>query len=283
MAGARVRRLRNGDIDRAIALTDLEEWGYTREDFRRLRGLSPKGCFVAEQDGKVIGVLTTTTYGPLAFLGAVVVEPRERGKGIGEQMMRAALDYLDESGVDTVRLNAYLDVAGFYAALGFRKEFENIRWQGPRVEAETSVARPSRPRDFQYLLEIDDLYFGGSRRTLLFRLAREFSKTFLVVEGDERVLGFIVGNTTSPAIEIGPWVVEAGRYDVARELFHGLMVASSGTTYAFTAPRPNRSVHEFAKNLGYHEVFRTVRMVRGRARHKGTPDGIWGFAGLEKG
>src|SRR2546427_10513519 len=35
--GTRIRRLEERDIDAAIALTDLEAWGYTREDFRRLR------------------------------------------------------------------------------------------------------------------------------------------------------------------------------------------------------------------------------------------------------
>ena len=43
MAGAQVRRLRERDVDAAIALTDLEGWGYSRADFRRLRALSPRG------------------------------------------------------------------------------------------------------------------------------------------------------------------------------------------------------------------------------------------------
>src|SRR3989449_6783625 len=34
--GTRIRRLEQRDIDAAIVLTDLEAWGYTREDFRRL-------------------------------------------------------------------------------------------------------------------------------------------------------------------------------------------------------------------------------------------------------
>ena len=55
MEGTRVRRLGKQDIDSAIALTDLEGWGYTPEDFRRLLDLSPDGCFGAEREGAEIG------------------------------------------------------------------------------------------------------------------------------------------------------------------------------------------------------------------------------------
>ena len=72
MEGAKVRRLDEHDIGAAIALTDLENWGYTRADFVRLLTLSPEGCFVVEAKGCIVGVLTTTTYDGLAFLGAVI-------------------------------------------------------------------------------------------------------------------------------------------------------------------------------------------------------------------
>ena len=122
MEVSRVRRLEYRDIDDAIALTDLEAWGYTRADFRRLLALSPDGCFAAELDGRLVGVLTTTTYDGLAFLGAVIVRPDLRGKGVGKQMMEVALDYLRSHGVETVRLNAYLRAIPFYERLGFHGE-----------------------------------------------------------------------------------------------------------------------------------------------------------------
>src|SRR5712691_4561001 len=128
--GTRIRRLEERDIGNAIALTDLEAWGYTREDFRRLLALAPDGCFAAELAGRVVGVLTTTTYDGLAFLGAVIVAPELRGKGVGKEMMEAALSHLKATGVRTVRLNAYLNVIPFYERLGFHREYEVIRWHG---------------------------------------------------------------------------------------------------------------------------------------------------------
>src|SRR3989441_464498 len=181
--GTRTRRLDERDIDAAIALTDLEAWGYTREDFRRLLALSPDGCFAAERDGRVVGVLTTTTYDGLAFLGAVIVAPELRGKGVGKEMMEAALAHLLATGVRTVRLNAYLNAIPFYERLGFHREYEVIRWHGPSTAGQpVRRIRPIRAEDLTGLARMDATYFGANRHVLLARLAEQFSGTFLVAE-----------------------------------------------------------------------------------------------------
>src|SRR5437899_10971548 len=183
MEGTRIRRLEERDIDAAIALTGLEAWGYTREDFRRLLALSPDGCFAAERDGRVVGVLTTTTYDGLAFLVAVIDAPELRGKGVGKEMMEAALAHLLATGVRTVRLNAYLNAIPFYERLGFHREYEVIRWHGPAPVRQTSrTVRPIREDVLAGLAGIDARYFGANRLTLLGRLAMEFPFTFLVAE-----------------------------------------------------------------------------------------------------
>ena len=283
MAGAGVRRLAERDVDRAIALTDLEGWGYTREDFRRLMALNPDGSFAAEADGKVVGLLTTTVYGRLAFLGAVIVEPDRRGQGIGDAMMRAALDHLDGRGVETVRLNAYLHVVSFYERLGFRAEYDNVRWSRGPLPAIPSAVRPVDAKALDRVIMFDAPFFGASRADLLTYLSEEFPRTFLVAERAGRPAGYLVGNTSAESCEIGPWVVDPESEDAASDLLYGLMAASASESYAFTAPAPNRAADRFARSLGFEEVFRTRRMVRGRAGYEGRPEGVWGLAGLEKG
>lgn len=283
MAGAEVRVFTERDIDRAIALTDLEGWGYTRADFLRLLALNPEGCFVAEDGDHVVGLLSTTAYGRLAYLGAVIVQPDRRGQGIGDAMMRAALDHLDGRGIETVRLNAYLNVVPFYERLGFRGEYENIRWTGPPINSVPYTARPVGREDLPRVIPFDRIFFGADREELLRRLAKEFPRTFLLVERQGRVAGFIVGNTSSPACEIGPWVVNPNREGAGPDLFHGLIRVANARTVSFTAPAPNRRVQGLARRLGYREVFRTLRMVRGRDAHHGRAEGVWALAGLEKG
>src|SRR5467141_2039363 len=281
--GTRVRRLEERDIAAATALTDLEGWGYTRADFQRLIGLSPDGCFAAELRGRVVGVLTTTTYDALAFLGAVIVSPELRGKGVGKQMMEAALDHLRQRGVRTVRLNAYLNAVRFYERLGFHGEYEVIRWHGRTTGRNASNVRPIQKQDIDSLIQLDTVYFGANRRALLVRLAKEFPQTFLVGERAGHLKGFIVGSAGGDSCEIGPWVVEPESRGMADDLFQGLVKKAGVPQVAFSGPSLNRTLVEFARSRNFAEAFRALRMWWGTNDFAGEPAGIWAAGGLEKG
>jgi ribosomal protein S18 acetylase RimI-like enzyme len=282
--GTQIRRLEERDIDAAIALTDLEAWGYTREDFRRLLALSPDGCFAAERDRRVVGVLTTTTYNGLAFLGAVIVAPELRGKGVGKQMMEATLAHLRTAGVRTVRLNAYLNAIPFYERLGFHREYEVTRWHGPASgRGSVPTVRPVRADDLAGLARMDASYFGANRLALLTRLATEFPRTFLVAEHGGQPTGFIVGNPSGGTCEIGPWVVEPTATGVAQDLFQTLVEAAGSSDVALSGPSQNRALLEFVRKAGFGEVFRALRMWWGTDGFPGDPAGIWAAGGLEKG
>ncbi len=283
MEGTRVRRLGERDIDAAIALTDLESWGYAAADFRRLVALSPQGCFAAEREGRVVGVLTTTTYDGLAFLGAVIVRPDLRGQGFGRQMMEAALEHLRESGVRTVRLNAYLHAVPFYEDLGFHAEYEVIRWHGSARPGTATGVRPVRSADLPALARFDAAFFGADRKPLLARLAEEFPDAFLVAERGGQIRGYVVGNPGDESCEIGPWVAEPLASEVAPHLFRGLVTASGMPSVAFSGPSRNDELLAFVRGGRYEEVFRTLRMRWGADDFSGNPAGIWALGGLEKG
>lgn len=283
MAEPRVRRLEERDIDTALALTDLEGWGYTRADIARLLTLSPQGCFAVEIEGRVVGVLTTTTYERVAFLGAVIVSPEHRGQGIGRLLMQAALMHLAMSGVETVRLNAYLDVVKFYERLGFRSEYEVLRWRGTASPREAgSVSTPSA-HDLDSIAAFDALYFGASRRPLLDRLLQENPATFLVVRDADQVVGYLVGSPFDGSCEIGPWVVAPGHPAAARDLFYALVNVVGPREYSFSGPERNPELLRFLQEVGFSEVFHTLRMWWGKDLYPGDPAGIWAAGGLEKG
>src|SRR5256886_8227722 len=283
MEGTRIRRLEERDIDAAIALTGLEAWGYTREDFRRLLVLSPDGCFAAERDGRVVGVLTTTTYDGLAFLGAVIVSPELRGKGVGKQMMEAAMAHLRSTGVRTVRLNAYLNAIPFYERLGFQREYEVIRWTGSTATGRARGVRPLRLDDLDGLARFDATYFGANRRPLVDLLAEEVPSTFLVAESRGSIRGFLAGNPGGETCEIGPWVVAPESGPVAGDLYRGLVAAAGTPEVAFSGPSTNEALLKFVRDQGFEEVFRALRMRWGADEFAGEPRGIWALGGLEKG
>ncbi len=283
MAEPRVRRLVGQDIERAIELTNLEGWGYTRADFERLLALSPQGCFAAEEDGHVVGVLSTTSFGPLAFLGAVIVDPAARGKGVGRLLMQDALRHLASTWVQTVRLNAYRNVIGFYEKLGFHREYEVVRWTADLSRGEPARVPRARPEDLDALVSFDARYFGAPRKALLERLLQEYPETFLVAQHGGQVLGYIVGSPYNHACEIGPWVVAPGHPEVARLLVRALVEAVGPREYAFSGPERNPDLAAFAREAGFAEAFRTLRMWWGQDLHGGDPRGVWAAAGLEKG
>src|SRR3989304_8483699 len=132
--------------------------------FLRITFISPGGCFVADWQGDVGGVLATTTYDELAFLGAVIVRPELRGKGVGKTMMEVALRHLSSEGVRTVRLYAYLNAVRFYERLGFHGEYEVVRWIGSRPVGPMRSVRPVRIDDLDTPARMDGPYVGGGRR-----------------------------------------------------------------------------------------------------------------------
>ena len=284
MAEAEVRVLGRRDIDWAIQLTALENWGYTRADFERLLALEPQGCFAARVGGKRVGMTCSTSYGKVAFIGAVIVDPSVRGKHVGEALMNRTLAYLDASGVETVRLNAYLNVIPFYERLGFRGEYENVRYRG-KVAASGGIAgvRAATPEDLSAIAHFDSFYFGASRERLLARLRGEFPQSFLVVRDEGGVRGYIVANVDGGSAEIGPWVVNPALPEVAGNLLHALLDRLGPQEIGLTAPTPNEHHERMAGELRLETAFRTLRMYRGRDAYRGLPQGIFALAGLEKG
>ncbi|HEV8594063.1 MAG TPA: GNAT family N-acetyltransferase [Thermoplasmata archaeon] len=282
MAEVSVRTLTRDDIPWAIALTDTEGWGYTEADFQRLLHLEPEGVFLAESLGERIGITATTAYGKLAYIGAVIVDAKWRGKHVGEALMNACLEFLDRRGVASARLNAYLNVIPFYERLGFRKEFENHRYAGENEGRVTPGARLMREDDLEAVGGLDRPYFGADRLRLLARLLHEFPKTSLVLDDRGEVVAFAFGNTGGGSCEIGPFVCPPSRAREAEDLLYA-MFAAADLPCAFSLPAVNEQGVAAARRAGLRETFRTLRMVRGSREFGGDPAGIFALAGLEKG
>ncbi len=231
----------------------------------------------------VVGVLSTTSFGALAFLGAVIVDPTYRGRGIGRLLMQAALRHLASTWVQTVRLNAYTNVIPFYEKLGFHREYEVVRWTADVAHSEPGHVPTATPGDLDRLVQFDARYFGAPRKALLERLLNEYPDTFLVAQQGPQVFGYIVGSPYDQACEVGPWVVAPGHPEVARLLFRALVSAVGPRAYAFSGPERNPELAAFAHEAGFQESFRTLRMWWGQDLYPGDPRGVWAAAGLEKG
>lgn len=78
-----IRRMISDDLGFALHLVEVEveSWGDSREDLERLLAYEPEGCFIAEEGGEPAGMVTTTSYGKLGWIGCLIVGSEKRGIG----------------------------------------------------------------------------------------------------------------------------------------------------------------------------------------------------------
>jgi GNAT superfamily N-acetyltransferase len=128
----KVRKARDADIDVLLALSEQLGYPAAREDFqKRFSVLSQDDnhvVFVAEaEDQAVVGwvhVLSRVLLvsEPMAEIGGLVVDEKNRGKGIGRVLLAAAEKWVKSKNISTmvVRSNVIRQEAHeFYPKMGF--------------------------------------------------------------------------------------------------------------------------------------------------------------------
>jgi ribosomal protein S18 acetylase RimI-like enzyme len=118
------------DIPFAVEMTTIEGWGHSAADFERLLFLAPEGCFVAGSGGRRLGMITTTRHGDFAFLACLIVREEARRQGIGRQLLRRAISYLESVGVTSMELDGVFKAAPLYRRVGFKDKYLSLRLHG---------------------------------------------------------------------------------------------------------------------------------------------------------
>jgi ribosomal protein S18 acetylase RimI-like enzyme len=137
-----VREMREQDADtvRAVEAIAFGAWWKqlkgesvelpqrTQTIVRANREKDPGGCFVAEEEGRVVGFIFSRTWGSVGWFGTFSVLPEYQGRGIGKQLIAASVDYMRRSpqpgrviGLETMPDSPYN--LGLYLRLGFRARF----------------------------------------------------------------------------------------------------------------------------------------------------------------
>jgi ribosomal protein S18 acetylase RimI-like enzyme len=96
----------------------------------------PEGIFVAEEEGRVVGYITTRPD-PFTRIGRIpnlAVDPAARGQGIGTALIRHALAYLREIGMAMAKIETLEQNArgqALYPRFGFREVARQIHYVMP--------------------------------------------------------------------------------------------------------------------------------------------------------
>jgi predicted N-acetyltransferase YhbS len=254
-----LRRMTDGDLPAADELRRLAGWNQTLEDWRRLLWLEPRGCFVATEEGKVVGTVTTTTYGKaLAWIGMMLVHADHQRRGIGTRLMRQALEYLQGVGVQCVKLDATPAGRPVYERLGFVSESTLTRWQRPSsVETQSPECTAASTRDltdadWESVEDIDRAAFGASRSCLLRSLAHD-SRAVLVWPAHGRVVGWGMVRPGANADYFGPLASSGDEGSLS--LVMALLGRAGNHSMIWDVPDQN----ELAKTTAFRSGFAPIR------------------------
>ena len=97
-------------------------WNDPAADLARALEGPSSTVLAAVTDGKVLGTVMVGHDGHRGWVYYLAVEPDERGKGLGRDLMRAAEAWLDEHGIPKLQLMVRADnatVIHFYERLGY--------------------------------------------------------------------------------------------------------------------------------------------------------------------
>ena len=125
----RLRNLVQSDVGFVTQFCMLEEWDKIPQDIERYIECEPDGCFIAEVDGRAAGHVFSISYGHVGWIGLLIVHPYYRRKGLGAELMKKAIEYLHRLGTNIIQLEALPNSVDFHKKLGFREEFESLRFK----------------------------------------------------------------------------------------------------------------------------------------------------------
>jgi GNAT superfamily N-acetyltransferase len=209
----RLRLMTEADIPAGMRLKEIAGWNQTEEDWRRFLRGSPGGCFVAETNGKVCGTATTIPYeNRFAWIGMVLVDPEYRSRGFGTQLLRRAIEYLDDLRIPTMKLDATPQGKPIYEKLGFVPEYEIERWtfqtsDKARSATEGVGSNPVAGKLLETILTKDNEVFGARRGSLLEDLNKHAPHFTVAALENHTLTGYAFGRHGSFADHLGPWFV----------------------------------------------------------------------------
>ena len=214
-----LRPMAHADIAAGLRLCRAAQWNQLEDDWRCFLELKGSGCMLAERDGSVIGTAAFLRYGSsFSWISMMLVDPRERGAGIGSRLLESALDALGPQ--SCVRLDATPLGQPLYCRHGFAPEYEldraKVTVAAERFHPLPGAARPMEPEDLHRVLEFDRQVFGADRRELLVSLYRRAPKFAWIAGQGTLLAGYSFGRPGYLYNQLSPIIAESAA--IAREL-----------------------------------------------------------------
>ena len=235
---------------------------------------------MAELDGYSVGTTTTCIFGHVAWIAMVLVDVNARGKGVGTELLKHSLTYLEERKAITIRLDATSAGQPIYEKLGFVPEYELARFEGiaPHVRTRPVVTKPTR-EVFARIIEFDKQMTGTDRTKMLSRLFEEFPEYIRILQHGDTITGFATMRPGANAVQIGPCTATT---NAGPALLSDALNRCAGEPVFVDIPLDNADAVKIAESSGLKIQRYFMRMYRGQ-RVKDDIEALWASSGPEKG
>ncbi|SDD35094.1 GNAT family N-acetyltransferase [Actinokineospora iranica] len=250
------------DMARLIEWADDEDWNPGTADPQAFHPADPGGFLFGVLDGVPVASISAVRYGAdFGFIGFYLARPEVRGQGYGIQLWRAGMARLAGRNVG---LDGVVDQQDNYRKSGFRKAWNNVRYQGvPSVvdvpDGVTLVDARTLP--FDVLAAYDRRFFPAPRDAFLAAWLGLPGRTALAAVADGELLGLGVLRAASVAARVGP--LYAASDEVAAALVTALAETVPGAPIAVDVPDVNKPSVRLMERLGLAPSFEAARMYTG--------------------
>lgn len=233
---------------------------------------NPDGCFALVDDDSVIGMITSTAYQHTGWLGWLFVLERYRHHGLGEKLMRRAMDHLQSEGMETILLEADTKAVSLYRRLGFVEQFHTRHFTLAEDDFESVTVgpvevRPAKTSDLPSVAAFDREYFHEDRRALFEIVFGNPNFRGFVAQFNGSIVGYLFITEATDNQQVSPMVVDLSHessVSAERALISAAFGACAKPLY-FRLPMLTEGYSDRLRSLGARPIdYRTVRMYLGR-------------------
>ena len=263
--GLALREATIADLPAIGSLRESVGWTAHAWALRAVIGVPYARCVVVEADGMPVAVGSGIAYGPLGFVGNMVVAQAQRRRGLGSAVLAAVTDFLEDAGCARLELNATPEGRLLYERHGFASIGTSATTRIPRTAQlagdPATTVRPASIVDLGTLASYDRPRFGGDRRPLLAVVLRDPAATVVVAERGGTTVGYACVRSYPP--RIGPMLADdpAVAETLLVEAFSTLDVGADGLR--LNLPPNNRPGADWLRGLGLEIEPWDGRMARG--------------------
>ena len=270
------------DIAYGLSLCRSAGWNQVARDWEIFLHLSPNHCLVATKDGKVVGTVTTIRYQNFfSWIGMVLVDPAYRRQGIGKQLLKEALQILQDE--ETIKLDATPAGREVYLKLNFVDEYRLSRMEinSSREKLEVHTARLLQKNDLNKLSEFDRKIFGADRQPLLKWMLEGAPEFAFIVKEKNEVWGYCLGRKGHNSTHIGP--VVAKDFAIAKDLVAAALNNNLNQSIILDVLHFDQEWMKWLTSIGFTEQRSLIRMYRGSNHFAGIPENQFAILGPEFG